>query len=232
MGKKRNTIIMVDDSSTNLVVGKNTLCGQYDTITLSSCDELFKTLEVVSPDLILLDVEMPVMDGYEGLKILKSKPETAHIPVIYLTARTDPSSELEGLSLGAVDYVRKPFSPTLLLKRIELHLMLEAQKQEIKELTEDLHAIIGERTTDMLDLHREMKQLLEDVTSGLESITVKQATQMRDYMDSVIEKIVIEGDPLCFVPKPTTIFREREQEYRITLQNILDAQHKDVHVQN
>jgi putative two-component system response regulator len=223
MEEKRNIIIMVDDSSTNLVVGKNTLSGQYDTITLSSCEELFKTLELVSPDLILLDIEMPDMDGYEGLKILKSKPETAHIPVIYLTSHTAPSSELAGLSLGAVDYIRKPFSPPLLLKRIELHLMLEAQKQEIKELTEDLYVIIGERTKDLLDLNRVMRQLLNDSVKDLESVSVNQVMRMREYLSGEIEKIVEEGDPLRFVPKPTAVFKEREQEYKIMLQNILDG---------
>jgi putative two-component system response regulator len=220
--KNRSTIILVDDNSTNLVVGRNALSENYDTITLGSCAALFETLEIVTPDLILLDVKMPDMDGYDGIKLLKKNPVTAAIPVIFLTARTDADSELEGLNMGAVDYIHKPFSPALLLKRIELHLMLESQKIEIKELTEDLHTIIDARTKDMLELNRVARQLLKDVTTGLNSITVEQIELMRDYMAGEVEKLVNEGGPLCFVPKPVAVFGEREHEYRIMLQKILE----------
>jgi putative two-component system response regulator len=121
-----------------------------------------------------------------------------------------------------VDYIHKPFSPPLLLKRIELHLMLEAQKREIKELTEDLYIIIGDRTDDLLELNRAMRKLLGDMVIDREIVSVKKVAKMRGYLADEIERIVSEGDPLRFAPKPAAVFREREQEYRITLQNILD----------
>jgi class 3 adenylate cyclase len=81
---------------------------------------------------------MPEMSGYEAIKILKSKPETKDIPVIFLTAKTESDDELEGLSLGAIDYITKPFQPPLLLKRIEVHLLVEEQKKTLEKQTREL----------------------------------------------------------------------------------------------
>jgi len=109
MGITRSTIIMVDDNLTNLTVGKNMLKTFYQVIPLSSAKAMFETLEEVVPSLILLDIEMPEMDGYEAIKKLKSDAKWQDIPVIFLTARDDSASEVEGLDRGAVDYITKPF---------------------------------------------------------------------------------------------------------------------------
>ena len=220
MEGNRKTIIMVDDSATNLAMGKKTLSDQYDVITIASCTELMSILEIVSPDLILLDIEMPDMSGYDVIKAVKEKPETAYIPVIFLTSRVDPQSELEGLTLGAVDYIHKPFSPPLLAKRIELHLQVEVQKQEIRELTEDLHNIIDKRTKDIVELHRAMLGVFKEVAQDYKGFTGAHAVLMEDYLLKEADKI-IEGDTLQFAPSPAVFFREHEQEFRITLQNLL-----------
>jgi len=119
MDTNLKTIILADDDPTNLAVGSDALDEYYDVLTLNSGARLLKALEKNIPDLILLDVEMPEMNGYEVIKRIKGKPETAHIPVIFLTAKSDDENELEGLSLGAIDYIIKPFSPALLRKRID-----------------------------------------------------------------------------------------------------------------
>jgi len=112
-------ILLVDDNLANLKIGYNILEGKYTVATAPSAAKMFKLLENNSPALILLDIDMPEMDGYEAIKILKLKPETKNIPVIFLTAITESDDKREGLSLGAVDYITKPFNPDLLLKRIE-----------------------------------------------------------------------------------------------------------------
>ena len=114
----QKTIFLVDDDMINMAIGNDTLGRLYKTFTMNSGYHLLKMLESNIPDLILLDVEMPVMNGYETIEILKSREETRNIPVIFLTAHNDTESELKGLSMGAVDYIIKPFSPPLLLKRI------------------------------------------------------------------------------------------------------------------
>jgi len=111
-------VFVVDDNATNLVTAKNALDGTYKTYAMSSAEKMFQLLEKITPDLILLDIEMPEMDGFEAIKILKSNPVTKDIPVVFLTASTVSGDRLEGLCLGANDYISKPFQPALLLQRI------------------------------------------------------------------------------------------------------------------
>jgi class 3 adenylate cyclase/ActR/RegA family two-component response regulator len=126
-------IILVDDNPSNLRTGKNVLSEKYEVYTAPSAAKMLEILEDVKPAMILLDVEMPETNGYEAIKILKAREDTKEIPVIFLTGRTDAEDELEGLDLGAVDYITKPFSPALLLKRIELHLLLKEQQKVLED---------------------------------------------------------------------------------------------------
>lgn len=119
MDSVRRKIMLVDDNLTNLTAGKNMLKDKYQVYTLPSAAKLFEILAKVNPDLILLDIEMPEMDGYEAIKELKADEKTAVIPVIFLTSAEGADSEAEGLRLGAVDFVRKPLSAPLLIERIE-----------------------------------------------------------------------------------------------------------------
>jgi putative two-component system response regulator len=123
----RWVIFLVDDNMTNLAIGKNLLKDHYSIFPIPSGYKLFEILEKVSPDLILLDIEMPGMNGYEAIKKLKGDQKTFGIPVIFLTATNDPGSELEGLSMGAIDYIHKPFSPPLFLSRIKNHFLTRSQ---------------------------------------------------------------------------------------------------------
>ena len=117
MSDDRRTIMIVDDNMTNLAAGKAMLKDYYKVYPVPSAEIMFDLLENVLPDLILLDIEMPEMDGYAALKKLKASPQWEQIPVIFLTQKMDEDSELQGLSIGAIDYVTKPFSAPLLLKR-------------------------------------------------------------------------------------------------------------------
>jgi class 3 adenylate cyclase len=132
MSSERELIILVDDNLVNLRIGKNALSGKYTVFTVPSAEKMFQLLEKNRPALILLDIDMPVMNGYETIKILKANEETRDIPVIFLTSKTDTSDELEGLSLGAIDYITKPFILPLLLKRIEVHLLVESQRRTLE----------------------------------------------------------------------------------------------------
>jgi class 3 adenylate cyclase len=132
MGNTYDKIILVDDNPSNLRAGKNVLSEKYEVYTSPSAAKLFELLEDVKPAMILLDIEMPGMSGYEAMKVLKAKDETKDIPVIFLTGKSDTDDELEGLSLGAVDYITKPFQPALLLKRIEVHLLVEEQQRKLE----------------------------------------------------------------------------------------------------
>jgi class 3 adenylate cyclase len=132
MADERKLIILVDDNSANLRTGKRVLSEKYTVFTVPSAAKMFDVLEKNNPALILLDIDMPDMNGYEAIRLLKTKEETRNIPVIFLTGKTDTSDELEGLSLGAIDYIVKPFIPPLLLKRIEVHLLVESQRRTLE----------------------------------------------------------------------------------------------------
>ena len=142
--EKRRCIFLVDDNIVSLNTGKTLLQDKYTVVTIPSGDKLLqmlKMLDKIKPDLILLDVEMPGLDGFETIKKVKSNPETAWIPVIFLTGKNEPENESLGLSLGAADYLTKPFSPPLFLKRIQLHMLLISQQKEITLLKETIKAI-------------------------------------------------------------------------------------------
>jgi CheY-like chemotaxis protein len=117
-------IIAVDDNVENLTAIKNTLKDRFEVYPCPSAIKMFELLDHIIPDLILLDVEMPVMNGYEAAKKLKSNGKLRDIPIIFLTARDDAKSEIEGLNIGAIDYIRKPFVAPLLIRRVQTHLSL------------------------------------------------------------------------------------------------------------
>ncbi|MDR0554175.1 MAG: response regulator [Treponema sp.] len=122
METRKKLVILVDDNPANLRIGKNVLSETYTVATAPSAEKLFLLLENSSPGLILLDIDMPVMDGYETIKILKKRPDTKDIPVIFLTGKTESSDEEEGRVLGAVDYITKPFDPPRLIECIKEHI--------------------------------------------------------------------------------------------------------------
>ena len=122
MENQKKLIILVDDNPANLRIGKNVLSGKYTVATAPSAYKLFGLLENNQPVLILLDIDMPGMDGYETIEILKRKPETKDIPVIFLTGLTDSKDEEKGRTLGAVDYIIKPFDPPSLIACIEKYI--------------------------------------------------------------------------------------------------------------
>jgi len=118
-------IFIVDDSDTSLSIAKKALENQYRVLTMSSGARMFKFLEKIIPDLIILDIQMPEMDGFEAIKLLKSKPLYADIPVIFLTSSSDGDIEANGFELGAVDFILKPFSALVLQGRIKMQLDIE-----------------------------------------------------------------------------------------------------------
>ncbi|MCL2182204.1 MAG: response regulator [Chitinispirillia bacterium] len=193
MGSERRTILLVDDDLTNLTVGRNALEEQYDVLTLNSGARLIKMLARSIPDLILLDVEMPEMNGYETIRAIKANPGTANIPVIFLTAKSDGESELEGLSLGAVDYITKPFSAPLLLKRIELHLLVESQKgelvqqkDELARLNTGLQGMVEAKTKTVVELQDALLRTMAELVEWRDDITGGHIERTQGYLETLL----------------------------------------------
>jgi putative two-component system response regulator len=145
------TIFVVDDSDLNLITAKQALEGHYHIRTMSSAARMLLMIEKIKPDLILLDIQMPEMDGFEAIQKLKEKEGTQHIPVMFLTASHDDVKEAKGLALGAVDFITKPFSAPVLLNRIAHHLYIEALLKKRTERLENLKDSILEVVVDMVD---------------------------------------------------------------------------------
>ena len=114
-------VVIVDDDITNLTIGRSALSDRFNVFTSPSGEKLFYLLGKIKPDIILLDIEMPGMNGYEVIKKLKSSEETSHIPVIFLTGKAESEIAAEYLKHGAVAYSTKPFSRDRLSELIYEH---------------------------------------------------------------------------------------------------------------
>jgi len=145
------TIFVVDDNDNNLALVNYTLKEHYRVLTLPSAAKMFALLEKITPDLILLDIEMPEMGGFEALQLLKSNNSQANIPVIFLTSTKDAAVEVRGFQLGVIDFITKPFSPPVLINRIKTHLGIDELIRERTSQLQNLQNAIIFSFTDMVE---------------------------------------------------------------------------------
>lgn len=129
----RARVLVVDDVPTNIRLLARVLSPEHEVVAATEGEEALRLAQLNPPDLILLDVEMPGLDGYEVCRRLKASTATAAIPVIFVTARTDEADEVEGLSLGAVDYITKPFREAIVRARVRTHLELKRYRDLLQD---------------------------------------------------------------------------------------------------
>jgi putative two-component system response regulator len=196
MDNKKQLIILVDDNPANLQAGRNVLVEKYAVATAPSAAKMFELLETNRAALILLDIDMPGMSGYEAIRILKSRDETKDTPVIFLTAKTESGDELEGLSLGAIDYITKPFQPPLLLKRIEVHLLVSSQKktlekqaEELQNFNANLRQMVEDKTRNVLDLQNALLQTIAELVECRDDITGGHIERTQRGVHVMLEEI-------------------------------------------
>jgi putative two-component system response regulator len=174
-----NTIFVVDDSDTNLSMAESALEDQYRVLTMPSAIKMFSFLEKMIPDLILLDIEMPEMNGLDALKKLKSHEAWKNIPVIFLTGRIDETVEVHCFELGAVDFITKPFSAPVLLKRIKTHL--------------DIDKAIRERSTQISRLQYSIVSVLANVVESRDKINSGHIERTSEYIKILINEMKKRG---------------------------------------
>lgn len=144
LAKKNDTILIVDDTPENLqFLGVLLKRINYIIIEAKNGIQALELADKVNPDLILLDIMMPEMNGFEVCDSLKQNPKTKDIPVIFLTGKTEPKSVVKAFETGAVDYVTKPFTPTELLARVKTHLELRRSKKELEEALKAIKVLQG-----------------------------------------------------------------------------------------
>ncbi|MCL1900967.1 MAG: response regulator [Firmicutes bacterium] len=175
----QKTIFVIDDNDTNLSTAEAALENHYRVITLPSAQRMFTMLEKLKPNLILLDIEMPDMDGFEALRRLKENQTFSKIPVIFLTSRNDAKTEARGFELGAVDYISKPFSAPVLLNRVKTHI--------------DIENLIYERTTKLERLQNGLIFILADLVESRDAATGGHIERTSKYLKILIEGILADG---------------------------------------
>ncbi|MDR1060341.1 MAG: response regulator [Clostridiales bacterium] len=133
---KKDTILVVDDIETNRIILEDILEDKYNIVQAESGIAAVSLMfsAAVSPSIVLLDIMMPEMDGYEVLEMMKGNPLTEKIPVLFITAADSETNETKGLSLGAVDYISKPFNPEVVKVRVDNHLKLRSYSEGLEEM--------------------------------------------------------------------------------------------------
>jgi magnesium transporter len=168
---EKATILVVDDTPDNLILMSNLLKGDYQ-VKIAAGGE--KALEIAvsgtPPDLVLLDIMMPGMDGYEVCQQLKDNPRTMNIPVIFLTARAEKEDERKGLELGAVDYITKPISPAIVMARVKNHLALKTMASRLREQNQNL----AHKVQEVEASHEQIRRQSEEVKRLYDKIVAEQ----------------------------------------------------------
>jgi two-component system, sensor histidine kinase and response regulator len=156
----KSLILIVDDDVNNLQILGNTLRkNNMDILIATSGAMAMDYLKDYIPDLIVLDVMMPEMDGYELCKIIKQDKQYKEVPVIFLSALNSPSDIIKGLKVGAVDFIVKPFNTNTILYKINIQLELKRKTEELKSLNKTLELKVNKRTEELSNANRELQQL-------------------------------------------------------------------------
>ena len=205
---ERATILVVDDTPENLALISSLL---KDTYKVKVANNGAKALDIAAsdspPNLILLDIMMPGLDGYEVCRRLQRDPKTMQIPIIFLTGRSDVEDEKKGLELGAVDYITKPISPSIVLARVKNHLAMKVMADVLRDQNNLLEVEVAKRTGELLiakEEAEEKKQLAENSLAEIRKLQ-EQLEAERAYLQEEIKleynytKIIGQSDALKYV---------------------------------
>lgn len=180
------TILMVDDSPLNLKVLGGTLHEREYEVEYATCGKkALEWIEKVKFDLILLDIMMPEMDGYEVCRRIREDQQYNDIPIIFITAKTDADSIVKGFEAGGQDYITKPFDANELLARVKTHIELKVSKQKLKNTNKWLEAKVAERTEELETTNKELKELNKAKSQFLRVINYEIRTPLNGILCGV-----------------------------------------------
>lgn len=185
MDAYRYSIMIIDDNVTNLTVAKQALANDYRVYPVISGEKALALLEKVHPDLILLDIQMPGLNGFDVLNIVKANDKMQDIPIIFLTSMDSQGNELEGLQLGAVDFITKPFSPPLLLQRIKIHI-------DLYNHTHHLERLVEEKTKVIKELQSAILHTITDLIERRDDSTGNHVARTQLFVKAMLETVVNE----------------------------------------
>ena len=184
---RKKKIIAVDDNLTSLTALKNILKPLYEVYPVSSAAKMFDLLEHVKGDLILLDVEMPELNGYDTARLLKNNPAYSDITIIFVSALSGEQNEMEGLQVGAVDYIYKPFVAPLLLRRIETHLSLAEHQRELQELNSAIQKKLIIKIGEVLELQNAILNIVAGMVESRDDTTGGHIYRIQNYLSCLID---------------------------------------------
>lgn len=178
----RHTLLVVDDTPTNLSLLSNLL---RDTYRIKVANNGVKALNLAfsaPPDLILLDIMMPEMDGYEVCRRLKNNENTRNVPVIFLTAKTEVEDEEHGFSVGAVDFIHKPISPPILLARVKTHLEIKSWRDFLQDQNAWLQKQVESRLSEINHLQDASIQVMVSLAEFRDENTGNHIRRTQEYV--------------------------------------------------
>jgi len=182
------TILVVDDTPENIEVLDSVLGTQYSLKVALNGERALELAETAPhPDMILLDIMMPDMDGYEVISRLQSNPATVNIPVIFITGKSDVTDEEKGLKLGAIDYITKPISPPIVRARVKTHLALYNQNRELERKVE-------ERTQQLKEAKLEVISCLGRAAEFKDNETGMHVIRMSYYSRIIAESLNLNSE--------------------------------------
>ncbi|HQT46791.1 MAG: hypothetical protein B7X08_05060 [Acidocella sp. 20-63-7] len=163
------TVLIVDDFPVNVLAISATFAEGFTVLSANSGPEALQIIQSTTPpDIVLLDISMPGMDGHEVCRRVKADPKTAGIPIIFLTARTTPEEETQGFLLGCADYIHKPFSPAVMLARVDTQLALRDAREEMRRQQEQILDLERQRSfAEIQALNHRIEYMLEATGEGL-----------------------------------------------------------------
>ncbi|WP_426335971.1 response regulator [Pseudoduganella sp. R-31] len=186
----RKTVLLVDDSPDNLVLMNDLLKDLYKVKVANSGEKALRIATTGQPpDVVLLDVMMPEMDGYEVCRRLKANPTTRDIPIIFLTAKSEVEDEQLGLDLGAVDYITKPISPAITLARVRNHLMLKEHADFLRDQNEFLEQEVRERTREVVAIQDVTILAMASMAETRDSETGNHIRRTQFYVKALAERL-------------------------------------------
>lgn len=176
---KKQSILIAEDTPANVDILLDALSDKYDTSVALDGETALRCVGDVKPDLILLDVVMPGMDGYEVCRRLKASEETRDIPVIFLTSLTMADDEARGLRMGAVDYIAKPFSPKIVEARVHSHMELNRYRRHLERM-------VADRTSDLTITREATIQSMAILAKFRDPETGGHIQRTRSYVESLV----------------------------------------------
>lgn len=187
---EKATVLVVDDTPDNLTLISGILRNRYRVKVASSGEKALKIATTPPvPDLILLDIMMPDMDGYEVCRQLKSSPLTKLIPTIFLTAKAEASDETYGLSLGAVDYISKPINPEILLARVKTQLQLKEAADFLRDKNTYLEQEVNKRTAEIATIQKVTILSLASLAETRDTDTGGHLWRTQRYIHLIAQKL-------------------------------------------